>query len=188
MTDPQDGIRIPIRADLSEFDGALKDLQTQSQKFGSVFAGTIKGAIASGRSFDDTLKTLVLRLSNLALSAGLKPLETAASGLLNNLVSGIGQSFGGGSIVPFEKGGVVSSPTFFGAGGQLGVMGEAGAEAILPLSRGSDGRLGVRSQSSSNPINVTFNVSTPDAQSFRRSEAQLSSMLARAVGRGRRAL
>ncbi|OZO21343.1 phage tail tape measure protein [Pseudomonas aeruginosa] len=41
---------------------------------------------------------------------------------------------------------IVSRPTAFGmAGGRTGVMGEAGPEAILPLARGADGSLGVRS-------------------------------------------
>jgi tape measure domain-containing protein len=38
---------------------------------------------------------------------------------------------------------VVSQPTYFRYGGGLGVMGEAGPEAIVPLARGGDGRLGV---------------------------------------------
>jgi phage-related minor tail protein len=38
---------------------------------------------------------------------------------------------------------VVSEPTYFRYGGGLGVMGEAGPEAIVPLTRGGDGRLGV---------------------------------------------
>jgi tape measure domain-containing protein len=38
---------------------------------------------------------------------------------------------------------VVSQPTYFRYGGGLGVMGEAGPEAIMPLTRGNDGRLGV---------------------------------------------
>lgn len=67
-------------------------------------------------------------------------------------------------------------------------MGEAGAEAILPLARGADGRLGVAAQSGGAATNVTMNVTTPDATSFRRSQAQMTSMLARAVGRGRRGL
>ena len=67
-------------------------------------------------------------------------------------------------------------------------MGEAGAEAIIPLSRGSDGKLGVKMQGGSAPVNVTFNVTTPDATSFRRSQSQLSAMLARTVGRGQRNL
>ena len=52
-----------------------------------------------------------------------------------------------GAIRAFATGGVVNSPTFFkfadGGSFSSGVMGEAGPEAILPLSRGSDGRLGV---------------------------------------------
>lgn len=43
----------------------------------------------------------------------------------------------------FALGGVVAAPTLFGHGGRLGLMGEAGPEAILPLRRGRDGRLGV---------------------------------------------
>ena len=50
----------------------------------------------------------------------------------------------GNNIVPYRKGGVVNSPTMFQYGGsKLGIMGEAGPEAILPLKRGSSGKLGV---------------------------------------------
>jgi tape measure domain-containing protein len=38
---------------------------------------------------------------------------------------------------------IVSRPTYFRHGGGLGLMGEAGPEAIVPLTRGGDGRLGV---------------------------------------------
>ena len=70
----------------------------------------------------------------------------------------------------------------------MGIAGEAGPEAILPLSRGSDGRLGVRAQGGGAGVNVTFNVTTPDADSFRRSEGQIAAMLSRVVGRGQRNL
>jgi len=93
-------------------------------------------------------------------------------------------------IMPFAKGGVVSSPTYFGMGnGSLGLTGEAGAEAILPLARGADGRLGAATGGNSGkPVQVVFNMSSPDASSFRKSEAQLSTMLAGAVRRGARRL
>jgi phage-related minor tail protein len=69
----------------------------------------------------------------------------------------------------------------------LGLMGERGAEAVMPLARGPDGRLGVRTGGGGGrPVSVTVNVSTPDAASFRRSEAQVSAALARAVARGQR--
>ena len=66
-------------------------------------------------------------------------------------------------------------------------MGERGAEAIVPLARGPDGRLGVAG-GSGRPVSVTVNIATPDAESFRRSEAQVGASLARAVARGQRGL
>ena len=70
---------------------------------------------------------------------------------------------------------------FRSAGNRIGLAGERGAEAILPLARGPDGALGVRAAGGGG-ISVTFNVSTPDADSFRRSETQIAALLARAVG------
>jgi len=59
----------------------------------------------------------------------------------------------GGALQPFATGGVVTRPTFFkfANGGQMknGVMGEAGPEAIMPLKRGPDGRLGISMYSAS---------------------------------------
>ncbi|CAJ2333700.1 phage tail tape measure protein [Brucella abortus] len=72
--------------------------------------------------------------------------------------------------------------------GSLGLAGEAGAEAILPLARGSDGRLGIATGGGSKPVQVVFNMTSPDASSFRKSEAQLATMLAGAVRRGARRL
>ncbi|WP_151708801.1 hypothetical protein [Acinetobacter brisouii] len=62
-----------------------------------------------------------------------------------------GGAFGsGGQIHAFAKGGaftndIYNSPTLFkfANGGQFGVMGEAGPEAVMPLQRDSSGRLGV---------------------------------------------
>jgi hypothetical protein len=55
-------------------------------------------------------------------------------------------------VQKFAYGGVVSSPTNFGmSGGRLGLMGEAGPEAILPLHRGPDGKLGVRMEAANEP-------------------------------------
>ena len=55
-----------------------------------------------------------------------------------------GGAFGqAGEITAFANGGVVSSPTVFPYARGIGLMGEAGPEAILPLRRGRGGRLGV---------------------------------------------
>jgi phage-related minor tail protein len=68
-------------------------------------------------------------------------------------------------------------------------MGERGAEAIMPLARGADGRLGVVAQDdSARPVSVTVNIAATDVDSFRRSESQITGALARAVTRGQRHL
>lgn len=69
-------------------------------------------------------------------------------GLLSMLFSAKGNAFGAGGVKMFAKGGaftnsVVSSPTLFKFAKGAGMMGEAGPEAIMPLSRDANGRLGV---------------------------------------------
>ena len=49
-------------------------------------------------------------------------------------------------IVPYARGGIVNSPTLFPFAKGVGLMGEAGPEAILPLKRGRSGKLGVAMQ------------------------------------------
>lgn len=192
MDDTTKDIVIPVKADVGAFSSAMNDLARQSQRFGATFTGTMARAIRDGKSFEDTLKGLALQLSNMALSSGLKPLQNLMGSAVQSAANGLTSFFSGAStgsaVVPFAKGGVVSSPTFFSAGGTPSVMGEAGAEAIMPLARGADGRLGVRTGGASGGPNVTFNITTPNVEGFRKSQGQISTLLARTVARGRRGL
>ena len=81
---------------------------------------------------------------------------------------------------------MIASPSYFPMRGGLGLVGEAGPEAILPLTRGTDGRLGVRAARRRRCNKRHVQVTTPDAASFRRAEAEVRAMLARAVARGQR--
>ncbi|WP_082659435.1 phage tail tape measure protein [Aureimonas sp. AU40] len=192
-----DTMRIAVEADTSGFERALTDLSTRADRFGAALTAALKGAAGGGRSLDTVLKGLGSRISTIALDAALKPLSNLAGSVVGSLLSGLTGGAGGQGagvqpapgVVPFAKGGVVRAPSFFPAGGQVGLMGEAGAEAIMPLKRGADGSLGVAVDGGRRGgSSVTFNVSTPDAQSFRRAETQIQAMLARAALRGQRGL
>ncbi len=187
-----DGISVSIDADLSDFRREIAEADKLARGFGSAFARALDQALVRGKSFSEVIRTLGLRLSSMALNAAFKPIEQGLSGIFQNMFGAAAGNDGGGSFlsaaVPFAKGGVIATPSYFPLGNSLGVAGERGAEAILPLARGSDGRLGVRADTSRSPLAVNVNISAQDAASFRRSEAYLSGMIARAVARGERNL
>ncbi len=182
---PTEDVTVRIDADTSGLDRAMRDLSEMSERFGSILTGSLKSAIVSGKGLEDVLRQIGSRMAAMALDAGLQPLQKLAGSLFQSFLGGI-QPFAKGGVVPFAAGGVVSRPTYFPAGGQLGLMGEAGPEAIMPLARGPDGRLGVAGGGQGSSVNVVFNVTATDAGSFRKSEAQVTAMLARAVSRGAR--
>lgn len=71
---------------------------------------------------------------------GVNALKTTIPGFV---LSANGNAFAKNGIQPFARGGVVNSPTVFPFANGIGLMGEAGPEAIIPLKRGRDGKLGV---------------------------------------------
>ncbi|WP_208072616.1 phage tail length tape measure family protein [Bradyrhizobium barranii] len=85
-------------------------------------------------------------------SAGLANTGMAGSAYFGPVApSALGNVFAGGNIIPFARGGVVHGPTIFPmANGGTGLAGEAGPEAIMPLRRGPDGRLGVAAGGAAN--------------------------------------
>jgi phage-related minor tail protein len=182
-----------------KFEGVqerTRDLTSGSNAFARAITSAFAQGATGAKSFDSVLKSLALRLSTLSLNLALKPLTSSLGGGLTNLFAGLGGKLGGTggddagdvSVQPFAKGGVIASPGFFPLGsGRTGLAGEAGPEAIMPLARGPDGRLGVAASGGA-AQNVTVNIATPDAESFRRSETYLTGLIARAVARGQRGL
>jgi phage-related minor tail protein len=169
--------------DLNAIKLALDGITLSSDNVSKSLARTFASAIASGKSFNDTLATIATSLSRVALN-------NAAQGLVSGATSWLGDALSGlsGTVAPFAEGGIVASPTLFGMGSNFGLMGERGAEAVLPLSRGPNGQLGIAAQAAQAPVAVTVNISAADVESFRKSETQITSALARAVARGQRSL
>lgn len=167
----------------------LGDVSVELQRIGDLADGVanavsraFRGAVTDGKSFQSVLKDIAGAFADIALKAAFKPLGSLVGGLVENLLTATNPALGG--VTPFAKGGVIASPSYFPLGRGTGLMGEAGPEAIMPLQRGADGRLGVAGGGGA--VNVTFNVTTSDARSFAASEAEVSAMLLRAVRRGSR--
>ena len=171
-----------INLETEQLRAAMTDLNKLADSFGVKLVSGFADAVIHGRKLSDVLKGLALSLAQTALTQALRPLGNLLGGLL---VNARGNAFVGGRVTPFAAGGIVNSPTLFPTRGGAGLMGEAGPEAVMPLARGRDGKLGVRGGGS---VNVSVTIVTPDAQSLQRSQSQVAALMARAVARGQRNL
>ena len=114
--------------------------------------------------------------------AGFNPL--AFSGIKLNA---LGNAYAANGIVPFAMGGIVDQPTMFkfanGGAGRLGLMGEAGPEAIMPLRRLPNGRLGVEQAGGGAPVtvNVSVDASGTSVQGNAGQGEQLGRVISQAV-------
>lgn len=146
------------------------------------------GLVFDGMRASDALSVVARSVVNTAYSAAIRPVTSQVSGALAAAVTGLfanGAAFSQGRVTPFANGGIVTGPVAFPMRGGAGLMGEAGPEAILPLTRGADGRLGVQA-SGGGSVQVVMNITTPDAASFQRSQSQVAAQVSRALGRARR--
>ncbi len=131
----------------------------------SAFGLLIDGTDNWGRSLRNIAATVLKDIANELLRIlVIEQLISAVRGVLKGVLPSVtpsanGNVFAQNGIQPFATGGIVDKPTFFkfanGGAMSTGVMGEAGPEAIIPLRRGRDGKLGVAGGGSTN---VTVNV------------------------------
>ena len=176
-------------ADLERVRGTLDGIGVSADKVARSLSGAFAGAIVSGQSFEKTLQKVALGLSKLVLNSALQPVTKGLTSLAGALFSGGASGEQAVAVTPFAEGGIVSRPTFFGAGGGVGLMGERGAEAILPLARGPDGRLGLATRGGEGRApQIHVRIAAADPESFRHSQVQIAGALARAVARGQRGL
>lgn len=193
MNDTETGHTFVFEADTKQISEQLKKLNIESTNFGNSISKSFSDIIFKGKDVESVFKSLALNLSQKAFSSAFKPIESVLSSTIDSGASSVfGSLFGFAKGGAFSNGlgsGILNSPMVFPmAGGNVGVAGEAGPEAILPLTRGANGELGVRSAGGSGGVNVTVNISATDVESFRRSEGEVAATLQRIVSRGNRNL
>lgn len=146
---------------------AVRAAQERSREIAQGLAqdivGPIKEALQSGEftweTFASAISRIAQNLANRLIELAFKPIENALMRAFSGMGGGggffaslfgfaRGGVFAGGQeLTAFARGGVVNRPTVFPFSRGIGLMGEAGPEAILPLRRGRDGRLGVEMNS-----------------------------------------
>jgi phage-related minor tail protein len=177
-----------LNLNTSALRSEMEGLSRLADSFGNRLVTSLAAAVIHGRKLSDVFRGLMQSLASQALSAALRPLGNLVGNLFSSIFrSANGNMLSGGHIQPFASGGIVNSPVLFPLRNGAGLMGEAGPEAILPLARASDGRLGVRAGGGAG-TQVTVNIATPDIESFRQSQGQVAALIARAVSRGQRNL
>ena len=151
---------------------AVRAAQERSREIAEGLAqditGPIKEALKSGEFtweiFAGAVSRIAQNLAGRLIDLAFKPIENAlinafsgggggGGGFLASLFGfARGGVFAGGQeLTAFARGGVVNRPTVFPFSRGIGLMGEAGPEAILPLRRGRDGRLGVEMNGAASP-------------------------------------
>lgn len=190
---------------VAAFDGELarmketmiftgREVNTLSSGISGGLRKAFDGLVFDGMKLNDALKSVANTIVDTVYSIAMKPVTNALGGFLAQGVAGLmgggmpfakGGTFSQGKVMPFAKGGIVGAPTTFPMRGGMGLMGEAGPEAIMPLARGPDGRLGVQT-AGGRAVSVVMNITTPDVQGFRRSQSQVAAQVSRALSRGQR--
>lgn len=136
-------------------------------EFGSALSSIIDGSKTVGEAFGDMVTSILNEILRLLI---IEPLVNSITNALKGIGGGggflgglfgsaNGNAFGSSGVIPFANGGVVNGPTIFPFANGVGLMGEAGPEAIMPLKRTPSGKLGVIAQGSGGqtPVNVVVN-------------------------------
>ena len=158
------------------FGEGLQQYYKSLADFGGQVAGSVKGAfqgledqlttfVTTGKAnFTDLANSIIADIARIAIrQAIIKPLVGGVMDIFGIKASAMGNVFAQNGIQKFARGGIVDRPTLFPFAKGTGLMGEAGPEAIMPLRRGRDGRLGVQS-AGGGAVNVTVNVDASGTQ------------------------
>lgn len=167
--DPWKGLRREVKSTVEVLEwsksivkGFILDLKSgleQGKSFWKAFGDAALNAL--DKIIDkllDQLLDAIFSVSNISGGAG--------GGLMGFFMSLLGFANGGvfnhQGLTAFANGGVVTKPTLFPFASGVGLMGEAGPEAIMPLQRGPNGQLGVSSFNGAGSGTVDIAISVDD--------------------------
>ncbi len=168
-----DGEAVAVAAELARtLDGVRRTARGIAGDLGTGLAS----AVVYGERLDQVLARAAERLTARLLDRALAPLEGIAAGGLSGLAGAAAAT-----VSPIAAAGGAAG---FGGGSGGGGGGGGGGSAGVASFGAAAGAAG----GGERMVQVTLHVTTPDVDGFRRSEAQVSAMLARAVGRGRRGM
>ena len=175
-----------MREKLKTFRDSIKTVQ---ESMADVVVSGIKGMedalvkfVETGKlNFSDLARSIIADMARIAIQQTItKPLTNFFSGLFSK--SANGNAFVDGQIQKYAYGGIVNKPTMFPMRNGMGLMGEAGSEAILPLRRGANGKLGVESSGGgSTIINVSVDASGTAVEGNTGQANQFGNVLAAAI-------
>lgn len=172
----------------TELDNVNKSLEENGIKIdeaskrisSSLSSGLVNALRNGGSAFDmfANIATTALQkiLDKMLEMAVVSPLLNAFSGdiggsLLSFFGFKNGAAFKNGNVIPFASGGVVNKPTLFPmANGGTGLMGEAGAEAVMPLKRMSNGKLGVEADGQGGQVVNIYNYSGANVETRKKDD------------------
>jgi archaellum component FlaC len=180
---------------LTESTQKTNKMKDAAKDLGMTFSSAFEDAIINGEKLSDVLVSLLKDIERIilrtaitgplanALSAGISsffgpsptPSPTTTSGGLTPYMaatmSAKGNIFSGNRLIPFANGGLIDRPSIFPmANGGVGLAGEKGTEAILPLFRTGSGDLGVKSGSGGG---VEINVYAPAGSSVKQNSQRV---------------
>ena len=153
-----------LKGGMQSYLNSIKDVNKQIQDatvaaFKGMEDALVNFVMTGKLNFADLTRSILADIARIAIrQAIIAPIVGAIFPGLSS-ASAKGNVFDKG-LKEYAKGGIVTSPTIFAYGsggtGRFGLMGEAGAEAILPLKRGRSGNLGV--EASGSATNIVVNV------------------------------
>ena len=175
--------RLDVVTEMGEAQDNVNKKLTESQQLFADMATVVKdglgnaimGLIDGTKSLGESLSGILKQLGSMFLQFGMRSL---LGGIFPSAYANV---FAENKIVPFAYGGVVNKPTLFPMANGMGLMGEAGPEAIMPLRRGSNGRLGVEASGGGTNIVVNVDASGTQVQGDDNRGKQLGGVVSAAV-------